>query len=194
MLSFFNWSILSTLNVIIEFTKGKIMKRTQQILLDLLLYSVFALYLVILFGLLFMKAHSLSSINIVPFHSISNFLFSDNPVLRAFAFSNVIGNIVLFVPLGVYLPLFIGEKNILKNVLWIILISVLVEILQFIFKVGVSDIDDVILNGFGGFIGVIAYKILLKTLVDFKKTRFAVTLIAPIVAVLSILGLIIYNS
>ena len=170
------------------------MKRTQQILLDLLLYSVFALYLVILFGLLFMKAHSLSSINIVPFHSISIILFSDNPVLRAFAFSNVIGNIVLFVPLGVYLPLFIGEKNILKNVLWIILISVLVEILQFIFKVGVSDIDDVILNGFGGFIGVIAYKILLKTLVDFKKTRFAVTLIAPIVAVLSIVGLIIYNS
>lgn len=170
------------------------MKKWQQILLNILLYSVFAFYLVILFGLLFMKAHSFSSINIVPFYSIGNYLFSDDKLLRAFAFSNVVGNIVLFVPLGVYLPLFIREKSILKNVLWIILISALVEILQFVFRVGASDIDDVILNGLGGFIGVIAYRILLKILVDFSKTRFAVTLIAPIAAILSVLGLIIYNA
>lgn len=170
------------------------MKSWQQILLNILLYSVFAFYLVILFGLLFMKAHSFSSINIVPFHSIGNYLFSDNEILRAFAFSNVVGNIVLFVPLGVYLPLFIREKSILKNVLWIILISALVEILQFVFRVGASDIDDVILNGLGGFIGIIAYRILLKMFVDFSKVKFAVTLVAPIAAILSVLGLVIYNA
>ena len=170
------------------------MKNQKQILLNILLYSVFAFYLVILFGLLFMKAHSFSSINIVPFHSIGSYLFSDDKLLRAFAFSNVVGNIVLFVPLGVYLPLFIREKSILKNVLWIILISALVEILQFVFRVGASDIDDVILNGLGGFIGIIAYKILLKMFVDFSKVKFAVTLIAPIAAILSVLGLVIYNA
>ncbi|MBD3109228.1 VanZ family protein [Bacillus sp. AGMB 02131] len=170
------------------------MKIRQQILLNILLYSVFAFYLVILFGLLFMKAHSFSSINIVPFHSIGSYLFSDNKLLRAFAFSNVVGNIVLFVPLGVYLPLFIQEKSILKNISWIILISTLVEILQFVFKVGASDIDDVILNGLGGFIGIIAYRILLKKFVVFSKVKFAVTLIAPIAAILSVLGLVIYNA
>ncbi|MER1987918.1 MAG: VanZ family protein [Solibacillus sp.] len=170
------------------------MKSWQQILLNILLYSVFAFYLVILFGLLFMKTHSFSSINLVPFHSIGSYLFSDDKLLRAFAFSNVVGNIVLFVPLGVYLPLFIREKSILKNVLWIILISALVEILQFVFRVGASDIDDVILNGLGGFIGIIAYRILLKMFVDFSKVKFAVTLVAPIAAILSVLGLVIYNA
>ncbi|MER2105688.1 MAG: VanZ family protein [Solibacillus sp.] len=170
------------------------MKNWKQILLNILLYSVFAFYLVILFGLLFMKAHSFSSINLVPFHSIGSYLFSDDKLLRAFAFSNVVGNIVLFVPLGVYLPLFIREKSILKNVLWIILISALVEILQFVFRVGASDIDDVILNGLGGFIGIIAYRILLKMFVDFSKVKFAVTLVAPIAAILSVLGLVIYNA
>ena len=170
------------------------MRSWQQILLNILLYSVLAFYLVILFGLLFMKAHSFSSINIVPFYSIGNYLFSDDKLLRAFAFSNVVGNIILFVPLGVYLPLFIREKGILKNVLWIILISALVEILQFVFRVGASDIDDVILNGLGGFIGIIAYRILLKMFVDYSKVKFAVTLIAPIAAILSVLGMVIYNA
>lgn len=170
------------------------MRSWKQILLNILLYSVFSFYLVILFGLLFMKAHSISSINIVPFHSIGSYLFSDDKLLRTFAFSNVAGNIILFVPLGVYLPLFIREKSILKNVLWIILMSAFAEILQFVFRVGASDVDDVILNGFGGFIGVIAYKILLKMFVDFSKVKLAVTLIAPIAAILSVLGIVIYNT
>lgn len=170
------------------------MKRRQQVLLDLLLYSVLALYLVILFALLFMKRHSFTSINIVPFHSISSFILGESELLRAFAFSNVVGNIVLFIPLGVYLPMFIREKSIVKNVLWITFMSVLVEILQFVFKVGVTDIDDVILNGFGGFIGVVAYRILFLLLEDVKKVRFAITIIAPIAALLSVLGMIMYNA
>lgn len=59
------------------------MKSWQQIPLNILLYSVFAFYLVILFGLLFMKAHSFSSINIVPFHSIGSYLFSDDKLFNS---------------------------------------------------------------------------------------------------------------
>ena len=81
-----------------------------------------------------------------------------------------------------------------KNVLWIIFITVAVEVLQFVFKVGATDIDDVILNGFGGFLGVIAYRILLTIFRDTYKVRLVITLGAPIAAVLSVLGIILYNA
>lgn len=170
------------------------MKSRQQILLNILLYAVLTFYLIVLFGLLFMKARSFSSINLVPFYSIGSFLFSDDKILRAFAVSNVVGNIVLFVPLGLYLSLFLREKSIAKNVLWILLISTSVEVLQFVFKVGATDIDDVLLNGFGGLIGIIAYHILLKYFVDTRKVKLVITLGAPFAAILSVVGIIIYNA
>ncbi len=170
------------------------MKNPKKILLNILLYAVLAFYLVGLFGLLFLKARDFSSVNLVPFYSIGSFLFSDDPLLRAFSVLNVVGNIVLFVPLGLYLSLFIREKNIVKNVLWIIFISMSVEVLQFVFKVGATDIDDVILNGFGGFLGIIAYHILLKIIGNAQKVKLVITLSAPIAAVLSIVGIIIYNA
>ncbi|AWE06952.1 teicoplanin resistance protein VanZ [Lysinibacillus sp. 2017] len=170
------------------------MKKLKKLLLNILLYAVLVFYLVVLFGLLFLKARDFSSVNLVPFYSIGSFLFSDDPLLHAFSFSNVIGNIVLFVPLGLYLSLFIREKNVVKNVLLVIFISVSVEVLQFVFKVGATDIDDVILNGFGGFIGIIAYHILLKMIGDAQKVKLIVTLGAPIAAIFSVLGIIIYNG
>lgn len=169
------------------------MKKLKKLLLNILLYAVLVFYLVVLFGLLFLKARDFSSVNLVPFYSIGSFLFSDDPLLHAFSVSNVIGNIVLFVPLGLYLSLFIREKNVVKNVLLVIFISVSVEVLQFVFKVGATDIDDVILNGFGGFIGIIAYHILLKMIGDAQKVKLIVTLGAPIAAIFSVLGIIIYN-
>lgn len=96
------------------------MKKYHRILHNFLLYSVFIFYIVILFALLFMNRRSFSSINIVPFHSIITYLSSDDILLRSFALSNVLGNIVLFIPLGVYLTLFNRDKRLYKNVLWII--------------------------------------------------------------------------
>lgn len=88
----------------------------------------------------------------------------------------------------------VREKSILKNVLLILLISTSAEILQFVFKVGAKDIDDVILNGFGGFLGIIAYRMLLKIFEDAHKVKLVITLGAPIAAVLSVVGIIIYNA
>lgn len=166
----------------------------KQIFLKLLLYTVFILYIVVLFGLLFLKARDFTSVNLVPFYSIGHYLFSDDPLLRAFAFSNVVGNIVLFIPLGIYLPLFTQQKSITKNVVWIVAISAAVEILQFIFKVGATDIDDVILNGLGGYIGVLTYQLLLKLVADAEKVKLFVTLGAPFAAICSVIGIIMYNS
>ena len=94
---------------------------------------------------------------------------------------NVLGNIVLFIPLGIYLIFFNHNKGIYINTLWVVLISVAVEILQYVFKVGATDIDDIILNGLGGFLGIMIYKILHKIFKD--KVGYAIELASLIVGI-----------
>lgn len=74
----------------------------------------------------------------------------------------IIGNIILFLPLGFCLYFFIDErKRILRSVVCIIFTSFSVEALQGLFGIMMSinyravDIDDFILNVFGGGLGVI---------------------------------------
>ena len=70
------------------------------------------------------------------------------------------GNIVLFFPLGFYITLLNRNKKISVNVCLIALISTLAEIAQYLFCVGVTVIDDVILNTLGGFMGILAFKLI----------------------------------
>ena len=121
-------------------------------LYQILFYGVMIIYFILLFFLLFRKkaAGSFQSVNLIPFHSIGAYLFSDDMVSRAFALSNLLGNIAIFIPIGVYLPLLIRRKSIFVNTVCVALISAVVEVLQYIFAVGSADIDDVILNTVGG--------------------------------------------
>ena len=170
------------------------MKKEYSILHNLLLFSVFIFYVIILFLLLFMKRYSFRSINIIPFHTIISYLFDDDIIRRSFSFNNLAGNIVLFIPLGGYIILFNHNKRLFKNLLYIILVSVFAEIIQYAFKVGVADIDDVILNSVGGFIGILIYKGLLLIMKDKRKVRHTVAIFAPIVAIFFFLMLYIYNA
>lgn len=143
----------------------------------ILLMIVFSIYIIILFAYLFLKAHSFQSINLIPFHTITAYLAHGGFI----SLVNVLGNIVLFIPLGIYLTLFNPNKRIVINTLWIVLMSVTAEILQYTFKVGATDIDDILLNGLGGFLGIIIYKILYKVFKN--KVVYAIEVISLIVGI-----------
>ena len=100
-------------------------------LYQILFYGVMIIYFILLFFLLFRKkaAGSFQSVNLIPFHSIGAYLFSDDMVSRAFALSNLLGNIAIFIPMGVYLPLLIRRKSIFVNTVCVALISAVVEVL-----------------------------------------------------------------
>ena len=165
-------------------------KNTGNILHNLLLYSVLGVYLLILFAFLFLKRTSFQSVNLIPFQTIVDYINGD-VVSRAFAPSNLIGNIVLFLPLGVYITLLNPNKKIPVNLCLITLISVIAEIAQYLFKVGAMDIDDVILNAIGGLTGILICKLMYKFLKD--KTRIAIEILAPIAGIGAILILILSN-
>jgi len=70
-----------------------------------------------------------------------------------------IGNIIWFVPFGFLLPVIFNNKlNMLKTVLCGFCLSLIIEFLQFMLGTGFSELDDLILNTFGVFIGYIIYK------------------------------------
>jgi len=170
------------------------MKKYQHFVHNLLLYSVFSFYIVILLALLFTKRYSFRSLNLIPFHSIISYLSGQDIISHSFALSNVLGNVILFVPLGVYLTLFNRDKNFYKNFLWIILFSIFAEIMQYILSVGVSDVDDVILNGLGGAIGIAFYKILFLIFENHKKVRYCIEIIAPVIGLIGFFVLFLYNN
>jgi glycopeptide antibiotics resistance protein len=72
-------------------------------------------------------------------------------------FSNLLGNIALLVPYTFILIILYNYRNYRLVFLSAFLISVCIEILQYIFRVGVADINDVILNSLGALSGIFIF-------------------------------------
>lgn len=101
--------------------------------------------------------------NLVPFEEIRRFIqYRDYVSTGAFTL-NMIGNLLVFAPVGFLVPIWKTNK---KGCPWIILYSFLfslcIESLQLVTKVGVFDVDDLLLNTLGGVAGWICYKIVLN--------------------------------
>ena len=99
--------------------------------------------------------------NILPFNStLDNFkkLPSYNNHELFNFYSNLIGNIILFIPLPSLLSFLFKIKSRKNIFLLAFFSSVAIELIQYIFKRGVADIDDVFLNTLGAAIGLIFIK------------------------------------
>lgn len=92
------------------------------------------------------------SINLIPFRTINEFLTSGYN-LRIIG-TNIVGNIVAFMPMGFLLPIVFKKLDKLHKVVFVsVFATLLIEVSQYISGVGASDIDDVVLNMFGVVIG-----------------------------------------
>lgn len=68
-------------------------------------------------------------------------------------FYQFVGNIIWFLPFGAYLYGVKGMRSVPRIVFFGFLFSLMIETLQFILGTGVSELDDLILNTFGVWIG-----------------------------------------
>lgn len=76
---------------------------------------------------------------------------------------NLVGNVVAFMPFGFFLPVVSRRGRRWYNaVLLGFLLSLSIETIQLIFKVGSFDVDDLFLNTVGGILGFICYRIVQK--------------------------------
>ncbi len=100
--------------------------------------------------------------NLIPFQEIKRFILYwkviDDPFLVTM---NLFGNIIAFVPFGALIRWVINRSVRWYQVLgYTFLLSLSVEVLQLIAKVGVFDVDDLLLNSLGGLIGFWVYYLL----------------------------------
>lgn len=93
--------------------------------------------------------------NLVPLKSIRIQLKYMNETWAAL---NIIANIILFIPYGFLLPFTYKKCNNFVKCLGVVFFSVLIiELFQLVTLLGSFDIDDIILNLCGSFIGYIIY-------------------------------------
>ncbi|WP_455258522.1 VanZ family protein [Peptoniphilus asaccharolyticus] len=127
-------------------------------IVDIILFVTLIIYFLSMIIFLFkgFRYHeNYNSYNLIPFKSILNYLYINN----GSSFENLIGNIILFIPLGIYLPIYLKSNN-KFNLFIMFVISIIVEFIQWFFNIGIFDIDDIILNIIGGIIGIGIFELL----------------------------------
>ena len=128
-------------------------KKTVTILKLIFTFS----YFTILFYLVFFIARRRSgysyNVNLIPIRNTWRELRYITEIGRFNYLSNIFGNILLFLPLPIILKMFLKVYKFSTVLLISMMLSISIESLQYIFKVGVADIDDVILNTIGACIG-----------------------------------------
>ena len=90
-------------------------------------------------------------VNIIPFKTIAYFIAEEYQGDFWGGVINLLGNILLFVPIG-FSSMYLLKYNLKKTIIYGCIISMTIEILQTI-PGRSTDIDDVILNTLGVFIG-----------------------------------------
>lgn len=99
-------------------------------------------------------------INLVPFYTMRDLLFHHS--FGDFILNNI-GNIILFLPFGFFLPMRFKKIDNLSKILLVgMLLSVSIEIVQLFMPNRWTDIDDVLLNTLGTGIGYSLSKVLNK--------------------------------
>lgn len=127
-------------------------KTKRQKKLSFILFGIYIFLLAWLilfkFSFDFNRLPYIRNINLIPYHE-------PTIINGKVAINEMIYNLLVFVPLGVYISIFKSEWSFLKKAVPGFCLSLLFETLQFAFAIGASDITDVIGNTLGGIIGVV---------------------------------------
>lgn len=122
----------------------------------------------ILYLTIYSRTQNVQTPIFIPFHSFSE--AKENPEL----YRTMLMNMFLFEPVGLLLPNILPKKAqpVAVTVIIAMLLSVFIEAMQYYFCLGRCEVDDVIFNTFGAFVGTLGYLLLehmTKDLKGFKK-------------------------
>lgn len=167
------------LNKMIDATKNKNHKKINSFIDNLssekviknnfadLLQGTCWLYLVMLIVLLirpFMGIHyPVRRFNLMPLKTVILYINGYAYAQSYDSIHNLLGNVILFIPFGLLFPLCFGKgKGFFKITCYTFLLSFFAELWQVVFKVGIFDVDDILLNVLGGIIGFLLYRIICR--------------------------------
>ncbi|MEK4511501.1 VanZ family protein [Paenibacillus sp. FSL K6-2524] len=168
------------------------LKRRQKIFtMSLLVVYCLALTWIILFKMCFsfQDLPNFRGVNLIPF--VGSVIINNQ-----IDFNEIMNNILIFVPFGIYISMLKPDWTFLKRVAPIASVSLVFEVFQFIFAIGATDITDFIGNTLGGLLGIGVYFVLCKLFKTEIKTNKILNVIALIgtVCFIALFGLLILNN
>lgn len=163
----------------------KLMKGTKKLKISkILLWTIFIIYIIIVMGATLVdRVSGYESVNL---HLFSSYKDAYNSFSIG-EWRNLILNILMFVPIGILMPLLFNKFQ-----QWYItylvgfVATLFIEILQFISKRGIFEIDDIINNFLGCAIG---YGIVMFFISLFKKKKSLNILVYQIPLIVSIISI-----
>ncbi|KQL32948.1 hypothetical protein AN960_23590 [Bacillus sp. FJAT-25509] len=161
----------------------------MKLFMKIVLTLAFCLYLVVLTNQILFKYVSPSEIishfnfnnnddrwhghNFIPLKTIIYYLFLADINLNI-RITNIVGNIIGFVPFGFILPILLKRfKNFNVILITTFSLSLTYELIQLLFDLGSFDIDDLILNTLRGLLGYVPIKLI--QLIYNRKNHLKIT-------------------
>lgn len=142
---------------------------------------LFVIYMALLVWIILFKLQfsiseidKIRSINLIPFHY-------ENEIGMNFHLKEVLENVAIFIPLGIYLCMFRHEFTVKVKIFFVLMISLLFEIFQYILAVGRTDVTDLITNTCGGVVGIVLYWLIIKVFHNRKQVNLIITILAAVV-------------
>lgn len=106
----------------------------------------------------------------------------------------IIMNVIIFIPLGVYTGVLCRRWSFAKSLLFFFAFSLIVEAAQFVFRIGAFDITDIITNTLGGIIGYLLLKVIEKIFNDRVKAQKLINIFAALGTLLMIILLVLLKT
>lgn len=148
-----------------------------------LLMLCFIIYILLLYYIVTFQDNNYGTNNFVPFKEIFRYSITSRLFIK-----NVCGNILLFVPFGIFVTHYIKNKKAYSTIFLSLLVSCSIEFAQSLIG-RTADIDDVILNTIGGLFGYLLYKFgnkILDKLPKFMKNQVFLDLLCLIIILIII--------
>jgi|UniRef100_N1ZZL6 glycopeptide antibiotics resistance protein len=142
---------------------------------------LFVIYMALLVWIILFKLQfsiseidKIRSINLIPFHY-------KNEIGMNYHLKEVLENVAIFIPLGIYLCMFRHEFTVKVKIFFVFMISLLFEIFQYILAVGRTDVTDLITNTCGGVVGIALYCLIIRVFHNRKQVNLIITILAAVV-------------
>lgn len=179
------WPLLVFISVVAISLRIAFLKGSKRFVLHKELMALaFILYILCLYSVVTSQDINYGGINLIPFKEMFRYEFGSYKFIK-----NIIGNILLFVPYGFFSSYYLNNRKIGTNVILCLIASLAIESIQY--YIGrVFDIDDIILNVLGGFIGCLLYVALTtikSKLPNFMKSDAFLNFLFIIIIILGIM-------
>ena len=143
----------------------------------------FLLYALLLFYVVTFQDVNYGTNNFIPFKEILRYEVGSKVFIK-----NIVGNIILFIPFGFFVAHLMKSKKLYPTLIVSMITSIVIEYTQL--KIGRTfDVDDIILNIVGGFLGYLVY-IIIDTLEDHMPQVLKTETFKNIITIIIVLLLI----